>query len=45
MENVAAETDAVRAEVQGLRTERDQVIHLAESREVARVRTLFAAAR
>ena len=45
MENVVVERDVVRAEVQGLHTRRDHVIHLAESRETARVRTLFAATR
>ena len=40
-----AERDAARAELQGVRAERDDVIHLAETREAARIRTVFQAAR
>ena len=36
-----AERDAARAELQDVCTERDKVIHLAETREEARIRTLF----
>ena len=43
--NVVAKRDAARAELQDVRAERDEVIHLAEIREVARIRTMFLAAR
>jgi len=35
--NAVAERDAARAELQDIRVERDEVIHLAETREVARI--------
>ena len=35
------ERNAVRAELQDVRAERDDVIRLAENREVARIRTMF----
>ena len=40
-----AERDAARAELQGVHAERDDVIHLAKTREVARIRIIFYAAR
>ena len=40
-----AERDAARAELQGVHAERDDVIHLAKTREVARIRIVFQAAR
>ena len=39
------ERDVAIAEVQGIRTERDEAIRLAESREAARIWTVFQAAR
>ena len=39
--NVVVERDAARAELQEIRAERDEVIHLAETREVARISTVF----
>ena len=39
--HAVAERDAARAELQDVCTERDKVIHLAETREEARIRTLF----
>ena len=35
------ERDAARAELQDVCAERDEVIHLAETRETARIRTMF----
>ena len=40
-----AERDATRAELHGVHAERDDVIRLAETKEAARIRTLFQAAR
>ena len=40
-----AERDASRAELQGVRVERDEVICLAKTREAARIRIIFQAAR
>ena len=40
-----AERDATIAEVQGIRAERDEAIHLAKSREAARIRAIFEVAR
>ena len=40
-----AERNAVRDELHGVRVERDNVIRLAKNREVARIRTVFQAAR
>jgi len=40
-----AERNAARVELQGVPAERDEVIHLAETREVARIRTVFQATR
>ena len=40
-----AERDATRAELQDVHAERDEVIRLAETREVARIQTMFQAAR
>ena len=45
MVNVAAQRDAATAELQDVRVERDEVIRLAETREAARIRTVFQAAR
>ena len=39
-----AERDAALAEVQGIRMERDEAIHLAKTREAARIRMVFQAA-
>ena len=43
--HVVAERDAARAELQDVRAERDEVIRLAKTREAARIRTMFQAAR
>ena len=40
-----AERDAAIAEVQGIHAKRDEAIHLAESREVPRIRAMFEATR
>ena len=40
-----AERDAARADLQDIRAERDEVIRLAETREAARIQTMFQAAR
>ena len=40
-----AERDAAIAEVQGIHVERDEAIRLAETREAARIRTVFWATR
>ena len=40
-----AERDAAIAEVQGIHVERDEAIRLAETREAARIRTVFQAAK
>ena len=37
--------DATRAELQDVHAERDEVIHLAKTQEVARIRIVFQAAR
>jgi len=42
--NAVAERDAARAELQYVHVERDEVIRLAETREAARIRTMFQAA-
>ena len=39
--NAVAERDAARAELQDVRAERDEVIRLTETREVARIWTMF----
>ena len=39
--NAVAERDAARAELQDVRAERDEVIRLVETREVARIQTMF----
>ena len=39
--NAIAEIDAARAELQDVHAERDEVIHLAKTREAARIRTVF----
>ena len=38
---VVAERNVARDELQGVHTERDEVIHLAENREAARIRIVF----
>ena len=43
--NAVAERDAARAELQYVHVERDEVICLAETREAARIQTMFQAAR
>ena len=43
--DVVVERDAARAELQDVRAERDEVICLAETMEVAIIRTMFQAAR
>ena len=43
--NVVVERDVARAEIQDIHAERDEVIHLAEAREAARIRTMVQAAR
>ena len=43
--NAIVERDVARAELQDVRAERDEVIHLAETREAARIWTVFQAAR
>jgi len=43
--NVVVERDVARAEIQDVCAERDEVIHLAETREVARISTVFYAVR
>ena len=43
--NAIAERVVARAEIQDVHVERDEVIHLAEAREVARIWTIFQAAR
>ena len=43
--NVVAERDVARAEIQDIHAERDEVIRLAETREAARIWTMFQAAR
>jgi len=43
--NDVVERDVARAEIQDVRAERDEVICLAEAREVARIQTVFKAAR
>ena len=45
MVNVVAERDAARAGLQDIHVERDEVIRLAETRETARIWTVFQAAR
>jgi len=42
---VVAERDAAIAEVQRIHVERDEAIHLAESREATRIRAMFEATR
>jgi len=42
--NVVAERDVARAEIQDVHAERDEVICLAEARDVARIQTVFQAA-
>ena len=42
---VVVERNAARDELQGIHAERDDVIHLVENREAARIRTVFQAAR
>ena len=39
--HAVAERDAARAELQDVRAERDEVIRLANTREVARIQTMF----
>ena len=39
--NAVAERDAARAELQDVRAERDEVIRLVETREAARIQTVF----
>ena len=39
--NAVAERDAARAELQGVHAKRDDVIHIAKTREAARIRTVF----
>ena len=39
--NAVAERDAARAELKDVRAERDEVIRLAKTREVARIWTMF----
>ena len=39
------ERDVARAELQDVRAKRDDVIHLVETREAARIKTVFQAAR
>ena len=39
--NAVAERVVARAEIQDVHVERDEVIHLAEAREVARIWTIF----
>ena len=39
--HAVAESNAARAELQVVRAERDEVIRLTETREVARIRTVF----
>ena len=39
--HAVAERDAARAELQDVHTERDEVIRLAETREAARIQTMF----
>ena len=41
MVNVVAERDVARAELQDIHAERDEVIHLVETRETARIMTVF----
>ena len=41
MVNAVAERDVARAEIHDVHAERDEVICLAEAREVARIRTVF----
>ena len=43
--HVVAERDAARAELQDVHAKRDEVIHLAETREAARIWTVFQATR
>ena len=43
--HAVAERDAAIAEVQGIHVERDEAIHLAETREAARIWMVFQAAR
>ena len=43
--NAVIERDVARVEIQDVRAERDEVIHLAEAREAARIQTVFQAAR
>ena len=43
--NVVTERDAARAELQDVHAERDEVIHLAKTREAARIQMVFQAAR
>ena len=43
--NAVAESDAAKDELQVVHAERDDVIRLAETREAARIRTVFQAAR
>ena len=43
--NAVAERDAARAEIQDVHVEWDEVIRLAETREAARIQTVFQAAR
>ena len=43
--HAVAERDAARAELQDIRAERDEVIRLAETREAARIQTVFQAVR
>ena len=43
--HAVAERDAARAELQGVYAKRDDVIHLTKTREAARIRTVFQAAR
>ena len=39
--NDVVERDVARAEIQDIHAERDEVIHLAEAREAARIQTMF----
>ena len=41
MVNAVAERDAARTKLQDLHAERDEIICLAETREVARIQTMF----
>ena len=43
--NSVIERDAAIAEVQGIHVERDEAIHLAKTREAARIQMVFQAAR